>query len=500
MRLDGVRLSSLLQGTVTACALIVVSLASVASGQAAAAAVPAAGGGSADAASPTACTDSWVGTTSRPLWTIGANWSTGKLPRSTDDVCITTTGDDVITTVSIHVHSLFLGADQGVALEGSSATPLTATVDTSVTLTPGAISRIDLTDASIVAQQIEDRGGSIDSDGRCALRSPDIVITDGGALEAADGTTTLSSLAQLAGGTLTGARIGTSNATVVIPGDVTSLVGANVTVGVSSALHDAVGDDALANLDSVDAKSSFTDFSALALGGALTTAGTTTLQGPTSSLSGPLTETGGTLTIGTVLSAAQVTVDSGTLLQADGGTIQGNLTNKGTVATGGTHVAGDYQQASGAELNITFGAPLHVAGAATLAGEVASGEPIPTAGVRTPLITFGTVSGGFTTHALGIAVAFEAQEIDARITPQIAASPASLPPGGTVTISGASFPLGNLSLTLDGAPFASTIAGYFGRFSVAVVLPQLAPGVHTIAAGGQGPSHATTRITITGAG
>jgi hypothetical protein len=497
MRIVGVRRSSLPRGTLTACGLIVVSLATVGPATADAVAAQEAGAGPAGAGTTAACTDSWVGAASRPVWTIGANWSTGKVPRSTDDVCITTTGDDVITTVSIHVHSLLLGADQGIALEGGSDTPLTATVDTSVKTTPGAISRIDLTDASIAAQQIEDRGGTVYSDGPCALISPHISITDGGALQAANGTTTLSSLAQLAGGTLSGATIGTSNATVVIPGDVTSLVGADVTVGASSALHDAVGDDALANLGSVDAKSSFADFGALTLGGGLTTAGTTTFQGPTSSLGGPLVETGGTLTLGTALTTDQVTVGSGALLQAEGGTIDGNLTNDGTLATGGTHVVGNYQQGSGAELNVTFGEPLRVAGAATLAGEVVSGEPLPSVGARTPLITFGTLSGGFATHGLGIAVTPEAQEIDARITPQIAASPASLPPGATVTISGASFPLGNLSLTLDGAPLASTIAGYFGRFSVVVVLPHLAPGVHTLGADGPSSSHAVTRVTIT---
>jgi hypothetical protein len=113
-----------------------------------------------------------------------------------------------------------------------------------------------------------------------------------------------------------------------------------------------------------------------------------------------------------------VAVDGGALRQGDGGTIDGNLTNEGRVATGGTHMVGDFQQGSGAQLNVTFGA----------------------------------LSGGFTTHGLGIAVTPETQEIDALITPQIAASPASLPPGGTVTISGASFPLGDLSLTLDGSP------------------------------------------------
>ncbi len=94
------------------------------------------------------------------------------------------------------------------------------TVATGITMTPGGISRIDLTHASINAAKINDQGGFIYTDFNCNLTSPDIVFGAGGSLQAANGTTTLTSLPQLSNGTLTGATIHTDGATVVVPGDI----------------------------------------------------------------------------------------------------------------------------------------------------------------------------------------------------------------------------------------------------------------------------------------
>ncbi len=130
------------------------------------------------------------------------------------------------------------------------------TVATGITMTPGGISRIDLTHASINAAKINDQGGFIYTDFNCNLTSPDIVFGAGGSLQAANGTTTLTSLPQLSNGTLTGATIHTDGATVVVPGDIAHLVAANVTVGAGSEIRDAAGHNALTGLTSIDPASS----------------------------------------------------------------------------------------------------------------------------------------------------------------------------------------------------------------------------------------------------
>src|SRR5262249_30641068 len=155
-----------------------------------------AGGGSALAASGPAagtvgggsavtCTVHWVGQATLPDWTTAKNWSTGKVPGPADDVCIGT-GVDVPTGVSISVHSLHLGPEPGIAMQGTTSKPLTATVATSVNLT-GPVSRIDLTDAGVNAAQINDAGGgTIYTDGPCSLNSPSITFGKGGSVQAAN--------------------------------------------------------------------------------------------------------------------------------------------------------------------------------------------------------------------------------------------------------------------------------------------------------------------------
>lgn len=295
------------------------------------------------------------------MWTDPKNWSTGRLPGPADDVCITNTGDDVLTSISISVHSLLLGSDAGIALNGTSSRPLTATVATGITMTPGGISRIDLTLASINAAKINDQGGFIYTDFNCSLTSPDIVFGAGGSLQAANGTTTLTSLPQLSNGTLTGATIHTDGATVVVPGDITHLVAANVTVGAS--------------------------------------------------------------------------------------------------------------------LFSGFGGLLAVSGQATLAGSVSASEFVPKPGDTSPLITFGSLSGNFTGHGLGIVLAVKPHEIDAIITPQIAASPTTAAPGGRAV--------------------GTATAGIRGNFAVTVTIPASAKvGSHHLIAVGSDGDQASTTITV----
>ena len=59
------------------------------------------------------CTDSWARAESGP-WSTPANWSTGSVPTSSDEVCITTSGEYTVTlTGSVSIKTLTLGASSG---------------------------------------------------------------------------------------------------------------------------------------------------------------------------------------------------------------------------------------------------------------------------------------------------------------------------------------------------------------------------------------------------
>lgn len=479
--------------------LVGLALAGAGGGTAVAANTPTAAG-AASGSSPT-CTDSWVGLASQPLWTLAKNWSTGKVPGPTSDVCITTLGVDVLTPVSVHVHSLLLGTEEGIAMEGTATDPLTLTVTTAIQLTPGVISRMDLEYTTVEAGRIDDAGGTIFTDGTCVLQSPDLSFTTRGTLQADGGRVTLSSLPQLTDGTLTGAIIKADGAVVVLPRDVTHLVSSQVSIATSSAILDPAGHNALSGLTSVDAASSFSDDSQLALHDNLLADGDVSFGGPGVSLGGTLTQASGTLALDTVLSAGQVVIDHGAYLSTYESTIAGSLRNRGTVETSGTTtVTADYTQTKGALLDAGFGSPLEVAGTATISGALESGEAFPVTGTTTVVLTAGKLIGEFVSHNAGFVLVTETHEIEAVILPQIAVTPASVPPGGVLTVSGGSFPFGTVSIYLDstkGSPIATAQASYFGRFSVSVTLPHSARvGLHTVIALGGDSSEAVTTIRV----
>lgn len=475
--------------------------ASIGSALAAASPAAAAAGG---AAAPS-CTVHWVAKDFPPMWTDPKNWSTGKLPGPADDVCITNTGDDVLTTTSIDVHSLLLGSGAGIAMEGSTSHPLTATVATSITMGSGG-RVIDLTDASINAAEINGRGGTIYTDGNCNLTSPDIVLGTADGLQAANGTTVLTSLPQLSNGTLTGATIHTAGATVVLPGGITHLVGANVTVGANSEIKDAAGHNALTGLTSIDPASSLLVASNLTLTGGLSASGNVTVEGADLALGSPYTQAQGLLTVQVSgnLSASQVTIGSaGTLFNVygGGGTITGNLVNDGSVVAGVTQVNGNYTQAPGASLFSGFGQLLTVTGQANLAGSACAAELFAKQGDTSPLIKFGSISGSFTSHCVGITLSTGSHEVDAVVTPQVAASPATVAPGQTVTVDGGGFtyPEGvRIFLhSVSGRPLATTGVGVRGNFVSTFTVPSFtAAGPQKVIAVGSDGARATTTITV----
>ena len=418
----------------------------------------------------------------------------------------------MLTGVSITVHSIHLGPEAGFALEGTTAHPLTAKVATFIDLT-GKISRIDMTDATIKAARISDRGGGIIfTDGPCNLTSPDITFGNGAAVRAANGTTTLTSLPQLSNGTLTGASFTTIDATVVLPGDITRLASANIGVGANSAIEDAQGRNALTGLSSIDSRSSLSLATDLTLTGAsFTASGDVSVSGATLASAGPVTQAQGNLSLSSAtLNGTQTTIGQGAALQATDSIIVGNLVNDGDAAVAGataSQVTGSYTQDPAGSLVAGFTilpgaqAPLAVTGRATLAGTLSSRDSLPIRGATAPAITFGALSGGFTSVGLGFSQVIKAQEIDVVVQPQIAASPTTVAPGRKVDVTGLSFGFeATVRIFLDhtgGTPLTSTVAGYGGKIAATVKIPaKTAAGHHMLIAVGSDGSRASAPITV----
>ena len=186
-----------------------------------------------------------------------------------------------------------------------------------------------------------------------------------------------------------------------------------------------------------------------------------------------------------------------------GGTLTGNLVNDGSVSPA-YHLAvtGNYTQTTGASLAAGFVPELQVAGKATLAGElIASEAPPPAPGTRGTALTFGALSGGFTSHSLGFTLDTLANQIDVVARPQIAASPATVAPGAALTVNGGDFGLfSNVSVFLDrsgGTVLGTARAGVYGAFTATGTIPSSVPaGTHKLIAVGSDGRKATTTITV----
>jgi hypothetical protein len=481
------------------------------------------GGGTALAAAPAAavrglatpaCSDSWTGQGGSDNWDVAANWSTGKVPGPSSNVCITTPGvaANVFAYASIKINSLEIGGLNDLVLAGTTAKPVVATVAASVTLTPGGQSQLSMDNASIHAAEINDQGDSIGGDGTCDLDSPDIILGDGASLGATFGTTTLASLPQLSGGTLGNVTITASEADIVLPRGVTKLASSNIALQANSAIETPSGGNALATLTSVDAQSGLADQNNLTLTGrSFTDDGTVSFDSATLAIDGPFMQAAGMLDLkGAVLDAGRVTIGSGASLYGVG-TINASLVNHGSVDASGNGavgdtlaVNGDYTQTrrasftSGSE---TGAGMLAVSGEATLAGAVSTLEGEPDPGYSFPLITFGSLSGRFTKHTLGFKLSTQPGEIDAVIVPQLAPSARTVAPGGTLTVNGASFQFSELVKIYldhaDGTPLAEVVSGYGGEISPTVTIPTgTAAGQHKLIAVDSSGDRATKTITV----
>ncbi len=62
------------------------------------------------------CTDSWTGGGGNNAWSNGANWSTGKVPGNSDNVCIQTSGGAVVLDVNGGIADLSMGTSDSLTL------------------------------------------------------------------------------------------------------------------------------------------------------------------------------------------------------------------------------------------------------------------------------------------------------------------------------------------------------------------------------------------------
>jgi uncharacterized protein with beta-barrel porin domain len=152
-----------------------------------------------------------------------------------------------------------------------------------------------------------------------------------------------------------------------------------------------VGSDTVLSLQSLTLDHDLTSQGHLDVG-SLTVRGTYTLA------------SGASDDVGPSLSATSVIVESGATL-ATTGTVVSSITNNGTVSPGIVTVTGNYTQAAGATLSELFGyATLNVKQNATVSGALNvtfSPKRPPQSGAKYTALTFGSLSGSFTSHTAG---------------------------------------------------------------------------------------------------
>jgi hypothetical protein len=463
------------------------------------------------------CTVNWV---VRPgeeagRWTDPTNWSTGKVPGPASDVCLTASAFfDVTATGPIHVHSMQVSGDMLVSFTGTRAQASTVKIAT-VLLDSGAV---ELDNSSLAAARVDIvpadlSAGSIASDGTSTLTSPG--LENHGDLTVFSGTLRLpDALPQLRNGTLAGGSWATSGGQLILPADVTHLAAGQLISGATASVTDPAGHNALTGLTSIGAGGSLQIAGgSLSLTGDLTSAGTigiannTPGAGANLTVAGTLTQkrspTFGFLVVLGTLHARTVLIGAGGRMSLTG-TLDGNLVNDGTVEASSGHAttSGSFTQDNGATLVAGFGPELKVAGKATLAGalEAAPVTPSPTPGTRSTAITFSSLAGGFTSHSLGVTLATSKSQIDIIARTQIAVSPHTVAPGGTVTVTGGGFFADTVSVHLgkaNGPVLGSARAGLAGQVTITVTIPASTPaGRHKLIANDPGGRHAQATITV----
>jgi hypothetical protein len=365
-------------------------------------------------ASAASCSATWTGNAGNGSWNTAGNWSPAKVPGPASDVCIPTL-TTANTTTSISVHSIQV-AEGGSLLFGGGSVSIATSLDDQgfITLTGTALSA-----ASISVPN----PGNITTYGNSSITSPALSNTTGTVDVGTGGTLRLAdNPVQLQNGTLSGGNWLVSGL-LVVPGDISQITTQGTVMdvdGVGSAVQDASGNNALATLTSVSSGAVFdlTDGASLTVAQSLTSSG---IVGVGSGVGGSLT-VNGTYTVassgstslgGGTLTATSVTVQSGASL-GGGGTVASSVTNNGTVGPQGLTVTGNYTQTAGAALSEQFGSTMAVKSNATLSGALTitiNPKHPPKPGATYTALTFGSLSGSFTSHTAGFTLTTNATNI-----------------------------------------------------------------------------------------
>jgi fibronectin-binding autotransporter adhesin len=361
-------------------------------------------------ASPS-CNVSWTGNAGNGLWNTASNWSTHKVPGPTSDVCILTLAT-VNATPPISVHSIQVGEGASLLFGSGKVSIATALTDqgfitlTGTTLSAGSI--------GLTAP------GDITSNGNTSIASP--AFSNTSTVSVGTGTLRLTNNPiQLQNGTLSGGSWLVSGA-LVVPSDITQITTQGTVVsidGTGSAVQDASGHNALATLTSVGSGVALAvdEGASLTVAPGLTTQGVVDLDnGGSLTVSGTYTQASGATTnmSGGSLSATSVSVQSGSTLQGNG-TVTGSVTNNGNVAPQGSlTVTGNYSQTASAALTEQFGSTLDVSSNATLSGALnvtVNPKHPPKSGATYTALTFGSLTGSFTSHTAGFTLTTNAANI-----------------------------------------------------------------------------------------
>jgi len=379
------------------------------------------------------CSATWTGNAGNGLWSAPGNWSPRKVPGPTSNVCIPTftTAD---ATPPISIHSLQI-SEGGLLIIESGKSGASFSIATSLVNQGG----IELYGATVSAGSIvmidpANKGNilaySSSIPNNSSITSPAFSNTTGTVYVGAGVTLRLTdNPVQLQNGTLSGGNWEVDDTgLLIVPSDISQITtepGAayytTVSISGRGLLQDTSGNSALATLTSVGSHGVLAvDYSAaLIVNQDLTsegvvnvgtgTPGSLTVKGTYTQASGAATnmETG-------TLSATSVIVQSGSTLKGTG-TVASSITNDGTVAPQGPlTVTGNYSQAAGAALTELFGSTLHVASNATLSGALnvtVNLKHPPTKGAQYNALTFGSLSGSFTTHTAGFTLTTNANSI-----------------------------------------------------------------------------------------
>jgi hypothetical protein len=381
-------------------------------------AVAAAGGNLAQAQS---CTATWTGNAGNGSWSTAGNWSPRKVPGTTSDVCIPlfTQADGAGldgSTKSISVHSIQI-AEGGSLILGSGKVSIATSL-----INDGGLF---LYGTTVTAASIDmPNPGQISVYGNSVITSPEFSNPTGLVYVGAGFTLKLTdNPVQLVNGNLSGGNWETQAGTLILPSDITQITtqqgaayGTTVSLdGTGSAIEDASGNDALATLTSVGPSSVLGLFTSasLTIDQGLTIQGVVDASG-TLRVNGTYTlESGGSTGIGGSLTATSVNVESGSSLGGSGSVVS-SIMNSGTVTPGVLTVTGNYTQTAGGALTEVFGSTLHVNSNATLSGALnvtINPKRPPKSGQMYTALTFGSLSGSFTSHTTGYTLATNANNI-----------------------------------------------------------------------------------------